>query len=400
MYAGDVRDWPKRVRFGRGSIRALPDLLADLGTSRAAVICGRSVAGGEMLERVKSALGPHYAGVFAGVMAHTPFENVRQAASMVRSLRADAVITVGGGSAIDAGKGVVLLSAVDGSREDEPNIQRLAHYAIDWGANGTMKRSPLRAASLRHIAVPTTTGSASEVMPTASIRDPMLRRKLLFWDERLVPDATILDPEMAVFAGPELTAATGMTALARAIESLYSKHRQPISTGLALHAAQMLRTALPRSVAQPDDLDARADCQIACLMSGTASINAMVSVIHAIGHIVGGRYALQHGISHSILLAPAMRRMLPAIGEDQFYALEAMGGSRDALSADAAGQHAADLLQAMVDMLPLPRRLRELGMTQADVPGIAAATMGDYMMASVPRPVAADEVESLLREAL
>ena len=116
---------------------------------------------------------------------------------------------------------------------------------------------------------------------------------------------------MAVHAPPALTAATGMTAMARAVETLYSAYRHPISTGLALHAIRLLREALPRSVATPHDLDARAMCQMACTMSGMAAINAMVSVVHAIGHIVGGRYGLQHGISHSILLAPGMRRLLP-----------------------------------------------------------------------------------------
>ncbi|HEY5899890.1 MAG TPA: iron-containing alcohol dehydrogenase, partial [Burkholderiales bacterium] len=208
-----------------------------------------------------------------------------------------------------------------------------------------------------------------------------------------------LDPEMAVYASAHLSAATGMTAMARAIECLYSAHRHPISTGLALHSARLLRKALPRSIEAPGELEARADCQMAALMSGTASINAMVSLVHAIGHVVGGRYALQHGISHSILLAPAMRRLLPAIGADQFYALEAMGGSPAGLSADAAGQRAADLLQAMVDGLPLPRRLRELGMKANEIPAIAAATMSDYMMANLPREMGAAEIEEVLQAA-
>jgi alcohol dehydrogenase class IV len=237
------------------------------------------------------------------------------------------------------------------------------------------------------------------VLPTAAIRDTTAGRKMLFWDERMVPDATVLDPQMAVYAGPQLSAATGMTAMARAIECLYSAHRHPISTALALHSARLLRKALPRTIAAPGDLDARADCQMAATMSGTASINAMVSVVHAIGHVVGGRYGLQHGISHAILLAPAMRRMLPAIGEDQLHALEAMGGAREGLGADAAGARAAELLQAMVDTLPLPRRLRELGMTQADIPATAAAAMGDYMMANTPRAITQTEIEELLHDA-
>ncbi len=388
MYAGEIRDWPRRVRFGAGSVLCLPELIDDLGARRAVVVCGRSVAGGQMLERVQQALGAHYAGVFAGVRSHTPYEDVSAAADTARTLDADVIVSVGGGSAIDAGKGVVLFSATGGD---------FAPYAIDYAAKG-MARQPLGAPSIRHIAVPTTAGSASDVMPTAGIRDPKLPRKMLFWDQRLVPDATILDPQMAVHAGPELTAATGMTAVARAIESLYSKHRHPVSMGLALHAARLMRVALPVSVADPRDLVARADCQFACLMSGTASINAMASLVHAIGHVVGGRYGLQHGISHAILLGPALRRLLPAIGPDFRYVLEALGCAPTA-SASAAADAAAAAINDLLRRLPLPQRMREVGMQQADIAEVARGTMGDYMMANLPAPLALGDVEALLREA-
>jgi alcohol dehydrogenase class IV len=186
-----------------------------------------------------------------------------------------------------------------------------------------------------------------------------------------------------------------MTAVARCVESIYSKHRHPISMGLALHAMRLLRRALPRSVEAPADLAARADCQMACLMSGTASINAMVSLVHAIGHVVGGRYGLQHGISHALLLAPAMRRLLPAIGADQAYMLEALGCAPGATSPEAP----AAAIAALVHRLPLPQRLREVGMKEAEIPSLAAATMGDYMMANLPAPLGEAEVAAVLREA-
>src|SRR4029079_16884885 len=179
----------------------------------------------------------------------------------------------------------------------------LRPYAIRYAPGGRMAMKPLPRRTVPHVAVPTPAGSASDVMPTAAARDPQSRVKLLFWDDDLTPSATVLDPEMAVHTPAALTAATRMSAMARARETLYSGFRHPILTGLALHAVRLLRDALPRSVAEPHDLDARAACQMACTMSGMAAINAMVSVVHAIGHIVGGRYALQHGISHSIPLA-------------------------------------------------------------------------------------------------
>ncbi len=384
MYTGDIRDWPRRVVFGRGKTDELGALVGALGGQRALVICGRTVAGGPMLERVRAALGERHAGVFDQLRSHTPFADVKAAHEAAQAAGADTIVSVGGGSAIDAGKGVVLFSATGGD---------FAPYAIDWASKG-MARKAMARPSIRHVAVPTTAGSASDVMPTAGIRDPELPRKMLFWDEALVCDATILDPEMAIHADARLTAATGMTAVARAIETLYSKHRHPISTGLALHAARLMRRALPRSVRTPDDLDARADCQMACLMSGTASINAMVSIVHAIGHGVGGRFGLQHGISHAILLGPALRRMLPAIGEDRRYVLEALGCAPEGSVDDA-----ADALISLVAELPLPQRLRDVGVQAADLPGLAAGTMNDYMMANLPAPMTVADVQSLLQEA-
>lgn len=388
MQTGSVSDWPKRIHFGHGAVDRLSEIVRIVGGSRAMVVCGRTVASGEMLELVRAGLGPLYAGVFTEVRAHTPREDVERAAAAMRDLGADTIITVGGGSAIDAGKGIVLLAAAEGD---------LTPYAIEYASKG-MKRQSLRQPHLRHVAVPTTAGSASDVMPTAGIRDSAARKKMLFWDAMLVPDATVLDPRMASFAGPELTAASGMTAVARAIESLYSHERNPIATGLALHAARMMRKGLIRSVQAPDDLVARAACQHACVMSGMAAINSMVSVVHAIGHVVGGRYSLQHGISHSMLLAPALRKLLPAVGEDSSLVLDALGCPLTNDPAEAAGL-AADAVQALLNALPLPQRLREVGVGKEDLPELAALTMGDYMMANLPTPLDVTEVQALLAEA-
>jgi alcohol dehydrogenase class IV len=299
------------------------------------------------------------------------------------------LVTVGGGSAIDAGKAIQIMLATGGD---------LDRYAIRYAPGGAMEKHALPRATVPHIAVPTTAGSGSDVMPTAAARDPQSRRKLLFWDDDLTPSATVLDPEMAVHTPAELTAATGMTAMARAVETLYSGFRHPISTALALHAIRLLREALPRSVAVPDDLDARAACQMACTMSAISAINAMVSVVHAIGHVVGGRHGLQHGISHAILLAPGMRLLLPAIGDTQSLLLDALGGVRTG-SPDADGAAAADSIAAFVGRLPLPQRLRDVGVDEAELVEMAHLTMSDYMMANLPRPMSEAEVLALLRSA-
>ncbi len=382
-----VGTWPNRLVMGENSMNALPGVLGDLGVKRAFVLCGRTVANGPLLQQARHALGERFAGVYDKVVSHTPLTMVSEALAALRGEKADAVMSVGGGSAIDAGKGVALLSMADGD---------ITRYCVRQDSQGVFHQQSLPSANMVHIAIPTTSGSASEVMPTAGIRHPVQRKKLLFWDDVLIPQAVILDPQMAIYTGAFLTAASGMTAVARCVESLYSASRNPLAEGLALHALRLLYRNLPVVVAEPRNLTARFECQVACSMSGIAAINSMVSVVHALGHIVGGKYGLQHGVSHAILLAPSMRQMLPVIGERQRDVLEALGGDKS-MPADAAGAAAADRVQKLVAGLPLNQRLRDLKIAEDDLPDIARQTTNDYMMINLPRPMPVPEIETLLR---
>ncbi|HTW89175.1 MAG TPA: iron-containing alcohol dehydrogenase family protein [Candidatus Binataceae bacterium] len=383
-----VETWPKRLILGTGSIDTLAAVAAGLGARRILVLCGKTVASGPILSRVRTALGNLCCGVFDQVASHTPLPMVQKIVAMVNALEVDALVSVGGGSAIDAGKGTALLHKTAGALEP---------YVIRYLPDGTMQRKLMAGATITHIAIPTTSGSSSEVLPTAGIRDPKQRRKLLFWDDTLIPHAAILDPEMAIHTNPTLTATSGMTAVARCIESLYSSNRNPFAEGLALHALRLLYRNLPRAIEEPQNLDVRHQCQVACSMSGVAAINSMVSVVHALGHIVGGRYGLQHGVSHSILLAPAMRRFMPVLGERQRLVLEAMGA--EAISGvDEAGA-AADLMTRLIARLPLKRQLRDLGIPSSELAEIAQQAAHDYMMANVPIPTSIGEIEALLRMA-
>ena len=360
----EVAIWPNRLVFGAGAVQRLREIANDLNCQRALVVCGRTVAGGAMLAAVRAGLGDACVGVHDKVGAHTPLPDLRMLVAQAKSVAADIIVSVGGGSAIDAGKAASLLLATGDD---------LTPYAIRYSETG-MQRKLLPGRAIAHLAVPTTSGSASEVMPTAGVRDPERRIKMLFWDDRLIPDAVILDPEMAVHCSPAQTAATGMTAVARCVETLYSRDRHPFSTALALHGLTLLKAALPRAVAMPDDLEARADCQYACAMSGVAAINAMVSLVHAVGHVVGGRYALQHGVSHAILLPSAIRLLMPD----------------EALATD---------MERLLAALPLRARLRDLGIAAEDLAGIAADTQHDYMMANLPRALSDGEIEQFLHAA-
>lgn len=381
--------WPNRLVMGEGSMNVLPQIMKDLSIKRAFVLCGKTVASGPLLQRTRAALGEYFCGVFDAVTAHTPLSMVEEALAAMRARNADAIVSVGGGSAIDAGKGVALLSMTGGA---------LDKYIIRQDEGGTLLQDRLPTPNFPHVAIPTTSGSASEVMPTSGVRDRAQRKKLLFWDDALTPQAVILDPQMAIHTGAELSAASGMTAVARCVESLYSASRNPLAEGLALHALRLLFRNLPIVVAEPGNLEARFQCQIACSMSGIAAINSMVSLVHALGHVVGGKYGLQHGVSHAILLVPSMRQLLPVIGERQRFVLEALGGDASIPSTEA-GTAAADRLQDLVTRLPLKQRLRDLKIAADELSDMAAQGSQDYMMVNLPRSMSVSEIETLLRNA-
>src|SRR5262249_38161708 len=160
---------------------------------------------------------------------HAPLPVLERGAQAARSADADCIVSLGGGSAIDSGKGIALIDTVGTD-----------YRSFALAPNG--KRVPqLR---MGHIAIPTTTGSGSEIAPTCGLRDPQSAKKVVFRDSALIPSVALLDPQMTLDTPPRLTAASGITAVARCVESLYSGRRNPIHSGIALYALRMLVTAL------------------------------------------------------------------------------------------------------------------------------------------------------------
>jgi len=137
---------------------------------------------------------------------------------------------------------------------------------------------------------------------------------------------------------------------------------------------------------------------VACILASTAAVNAMASVVHAIGHVVGGKFQLQHGVSHAILLAPVARRYMSMLGDDVTPVLQAFGYDRTESDASH-GDLIATALERLHACLPLPKRLRELGLTEADIPVIAESTLEQHMLDNVPRPTPLEEIQQILEEA-
>lgn len=363
-YASDsvvLKAWPRELHFERGGVHRLGALLEGLGARHALVVCGKTVAGGIIGSRVRAALGPRLAGMFDGVRPHTPLDSVEAAAAAYAACGADALISVGGGSATDTAKAVAVRLAGD-----------VNAFRLDLGA-------PRRALppTPPHLAVPTVTGAGNVLLPTAGILDPAARVKMLFEDPALIPQLSLLDAELLVHCGPELTAVTGIRSIVGCIETLLSRRNNPFSAALALDAIRLMQLALAQTARDAGDVDARERSLYAAVMGTIATSNAGVMGAHAIGLVIGGRYGSPHGVPHAIVLPPIMR----------------------AFAGDLA-PHAAvpgpEAFEELVRASGMATRLREIGIPAADLESIAVQTARLAMMQNAPRAVEAAEIRSWL----
>lgn len=386
MIAFEIDWWPKRVVSGDGSVNDIKSLAEQLGRKRALIVCGKSIAGSACFAAVKEQLGSLYAGAFPHVEMHAPLPVLEQGAAEARKLGADLIVSIGGGSAIDSGKGISL-------------IHRIGQNYLGYGLQSGSRAAPaVPAMDLAHIAIPTTTGSGSEVTPTCGFRDPAVGHKRIFRHAHLIPDVAILDPQMAVATPAKLTACSGMTAVARCIEALYSGRRNPFRSALALRGLELLLRSLPASIAAPGDLEARAECLVGSAMSAIAA-NVNTSAVHAIGHVVGGQYGLQHGVAHAILLPGGMRLMLPLIREEQKLVLRAFGEAPNLISADDAGRRAAELMRDFVALLPVPQRLRDVGVERDALQPLAQHASHDPILLSSGGNLTTATIAAMLEQA-
>jgi alcohol dehydrogenase class IV len=375
-----LRAWPKALHIERGGTARLDELVARVG-SRALVVCGTTVAGGPILARVRAGLGDRLAGVFDGVRAHTPLDAVLAGARALAECKADVIVSVGGGSATDAAKAIAIAALGNG----------LDPYRSDGAVSRSGPRMQLPESIVPHIAVPTVPGAGNVMLPTAGVLDPQTRAKLLFDDPALVPKIALLDAELVAHCNAELTAITGVRSIVGAVEALYAKGRNPFTSGLALEAIRLMREALPVTLAEPHDLDARERSLFAAVMGTLATMNSGVSVVHAAGLVIGGRYGIAHGVPHAVLLPHVMRAFADVLDPVR----ERLGGALGA----SGGEEPATAFARLSASSGLPARLRAIRVPQAELPDIAQQTAGLAIMALAPRPVTTHELGAWLESA-
>jgi alcohol dehydrogenase len=354
--------------------------------------------------------------VFTGARQHVPAGTVQALLQTMREVDADSLVSVGGGSPIDTAKcavhaliaGDAQSTTEDAGRTTGPArrttgpARRTTGPARRTTASKKLRdKKPPRRDLPIHIAIPTTL-SAGEFTDVAGMTDEGTHIKHALRDSRLAPRTVIADPVLTLETPEWLWAGSGVRALDHAIETLYSNTRHPISEPLAARAIEMLAAHLPRSIHGPEDerLAHRGECQMAAWLAVFGVTNAGFGLSHVLGHQIGPRWNVAHGVTSAIMLPHVMRFMADAVPSRFSAIARAFGVPFDAVDEKRAALACAARTAALIAQLGLPHRLRDVSVPRDELDEIAGLVSGLMARAHVvPRPVSGADVAAILAAA-
>lgn len=294
----------------------------------------------------------------------------------------DGIVAIGGGSVIDAAKGIGVLASNGGSILDYEGVDRIPR-----------PMPPL-------IAIPTTAGSSADVSQFAIINDTQRRLKLVVVSKSVVPDIALVDPETLLTMDPLLSACTGLDALTHAIEAFVSNASSPITDGHAMHALDLLWRYLQTSVANPQNLEALSQVMLASLAAGMAFSNASLGSVHAMAHSLGGLLDLPHGECNALLL-PHVIAYNYEYAKERFDRIGMLWGMN--LQGMSNSECCEALIAAVCDLrerVGIHWTLGSRGLNEDAIPQLAANAFRDPCNATNPRHPTENELASLFKEAL
>ena len=360
---------PTRIVFGAGELKNISREMDALRIKKALVVTDAGLKDSPMIKSLLSGIGSR-GELFGEAIPDSSNEVVAKGAEAYRASGADGIISIGGGSSMDTAKGIGILAKKGG--ED---------LRVFFGL------SKVGEPIVPHIAIPTTSGTASEVSMFATIKDHESRVKNLISDPHLIPPVAILDPQLTDGLPPMMTAATGMDALSHAIESIHARFYEPISDGLAYQAIRLIVTYLPRCLEKGDDLEARGMQAIASTMAGMAFQNALVGCAHGIAHALGGMFGVHHGLANAILLPHAIRFNMPVCASRYRQPAEAFGLDTRAKADLEIGEMLAQAVWEFARRTGLPQKLSAIQIPKESFLELAKIAVNDPGMKSNIRRV-------------
>ncbi|HEX7624540.1 MAG TPA: iron-containing alcohol dehydrogenase [Anaeromyxobacteraceae bacterium] len=377
--------FPTRIVFGKGALKEVPSHLARLGVKHPLLVTDAGVVAAGLAGRLGAVLDAAHVpfATFDTVEANPTGDTVLRGLAAYRAAGCDGVIGLGGGSPLDAAKGVRLLATHPGP---------LAQYddAKDGGRLVTNPVPPM-------IAIPTTAGTGSEVGRSFVVTLAETGRKTVVFAPPLMPSVAVCDPELTYALPPKLTAATGMDALTHNLEALCAKGFHPLADAMAHKGLELCGRHLARAVRDGHDEEARAGMMIAAV-TGAAAFQKGLGASHALAHALTPVAGVHHGLANAIVLPHVMEFNLPHAGAALAEVAVALGepssDDRDRLA-----RRAVERVRALAREIGIPERLRDAGVKESQLPLLAEKAWEDASHLANPRPCQPADLAALLRAA-
>jgi alcohol dehydrogenase class IV len=372
-------DWlfPTQVRFGCGRIAELAELCTRLRLERPLIVTDRGLIKTEVARTViTAATGPGIAPqIFAEVRENPTHVEVEAGAAAFHAARADGVIALGGGSALDCGKAIAVLAGCGGSlwRFAWPDHEAAQSETGVW---------PI-------IAIPTTAGTGAEVEASGIITDTRVPIKKGIVHPSMMPKFVIADPVLTVGLPPHLTAATGMDALSHNLEALCVPGYHPMADAIALAGIVAVARYLPIAIREPGNLEARSQMMAAALMGATA-FGKGLGAMHALSHVIGAIINSQHGLTNAVLMPFVLAYNRAAIGDKMAMIAAALKLPGDPFTA------VHSWILDLREEAGVPTTVTALGLSAADFDRVARLAETDICASTNPVPVAAIGFRAIL----
>jgi alcohol dehydrogenase class IV len=372
-------NFPTRMTFGSNAVRELPRALEEHGVSKPLIVTDPGLKATPVVGTVSGVL--REAGIaheiFDQVHGNPVEEDVTGAAALYRASGCNGAIGLGGGSALDVSKAVVVMARYDGPLAD-----------LEWQAGGMAKMTgpydPI-------IAIPTTSGTGSEVGRSSVITSHALGRKIIIFSPWLMPKRAILDPLLTVGLPPHLTAATGMDAFTHCLESLTCPVFHPICDAIAIHGLELVIRYLERAVRHGNDIQARGNLQVAAAM-GAIAFQKDLGATHSLAHPLSTEFGLNHGLANALCL-PAVMRFNRPVADEHYARVARMFGVESGDAGEAIAQ-----VEAMISRIGIVPQLRNHGVTRESLPGLSVKAFDDSCHRTNIRPCTQADLLALYEE--
>lgn len=371
--------------MGVGSHKQIPAQVKTLGGTSIFLVTDAFLGRpGGMAEDIKAMLEAEgiKVTIFAGAEPNPTDKNVHDGLKIYQESGADMILTLGGGSSHDCGKGIGLVATNGGHIRDFEGLDK-----------STKPMPPF-------IAVNTTAGTASEMTRFAVITNTSNHVKMAIADWRSTPNVAINDPLLMVGMPPALTAATGMDALTHAVEAYVSVAATPLTDSAALMAIKLIANYLRAAVANGQNLEARDKMAYAEYLGGMAFNNAGLGYVHAMAHQLGGLYNLPHGVCNAILLPHVETFNIIACPERFVDVAVAMGENVQGLSVRDAADKAISAIKKLSVDVGIPSGLAQLNANEKDFEVMAGNAMKDICSLFNPRTATLDDVIGIYKSAM